>query len=138
MTDTTKPRTNKIAIGLLAAPVLAVAAALGVTLAAKLGGFTGSVGVYHAAVFGFFWGLYYFIPGGFENNFNTPGPVGTADVAYYTAVTHTTIGFGDIYPKTTPARLIVACHALLVFVALANIIPIGKTVFSYSTFTAGD
>lgn len=139
MTDAEhKPRKVLSLRSLLAAPVFASAAAVGVLLAARLSGFTGSVGAYHAAVFGFFWAMYYFIPGGFEKHFNVPGPMGASDVAYYTAITHVTVGYGDVYPKTTAARLLVVAHVVLAFAVMANIVPVGSTVFSYSTFVGGD
>lgn len=125
-------------LALLAAPALAALAAGGVLFAAKLAGFTGSVGAYHAAVFAAFYALYNFIPGGFEKHFNTPGPVTAGDVGYFTAITHATVGYGDVYPKTTAARMLVVAHVLLVFAVAANIVPIGHTVFSYSTFVGGD
>jgi hypothetical protein len=120
------------------AGLFAIMAASGMTLASLMGRFTGGVGRYHLAVFGAFFALYRFIPGGFETHFNVPGPVNDWDIMYYTAITHCTIGYGDIYPKTTTARVLVLTHAMLVFVVTANIMPVGENVFSYSAMVSGD
>ncbi len=106
---------------------------------ANLGKFTSSVGVYHAAVFVAFFMLYWLIPGGFASHFATPTPSPSAgDVAYFAAITHCTVGYGDMYPKTGTARLLVLAHVFLAFIVMANVVPIGDSVFSYSTFVTGD
>lgn len=38
------------------------------------------------------------------------------DPVYFSVITHTTIGFGDISPKTTVARYITSLHAVLTLV----------------------
>ena len=123
----------------LMALVGAFVAGLIVLLVAKVGKYTPGVGVYHAFIFGAFFAMYMFIPGGFEEHFATPtGAVSASDVAYYTAVTHATIGYGDMYPKTQVARRLVMAHVFLVFIVAANIVPVGETVFSYAQFVTGD
>ena len=106
-----------------------IAAAMGggaVLLASMFGRFTPMAGIYHAVIYAVFFTLYTMIPGGFAANFQTPGKsVSSGDVAFFTAVTHTTIGYGDMYPKTSTARRLVLLHMVLVFVATASIIPIG-------------
>ncbi len=44
------------------------------------------------------------------------------DALYFTTVTHTTIGYGDIYPTHVGSKLIMMLHALLVFVVTAGIL----------------
>lgn len=81
--------------------------------------------LYHAIVFGVFFGLYMVSPGGFAKNFNIPDkrPMGAGDIAYYTMVVHSTTGFGDMYPKTFWGRLVVCLHIGLVFLATAGLLP---------------
>jgi uncharacterized membrane protein len=38
------------------------------------------------------------------------------DPVYFSIITHTTIGFGDISPKTTAARRVTSAHAVLTLV----------------------
>lgn len=99
--------------------------------AARLARFTRTVALYHALVYAMFFGLYLMIPGGFTKHFNAPDTVTTADIAYYTMVTHSGVGYGDIYPKTTPARVLVAAHLFLVILAIFNMVPLGDSTFSF-------
>lgn len=89
--------------------------------------------LYHVIIFGFFWGMYQVLPGGFKKNFNTPTinsddktwkGDGPSDVAYYTMVMHTSTGFGDVFPITWIARVLVLTHLALVFMSVANLLPI--------------
>ena len=96
--------------------------------------------LYHVIIFGFFWAMYQVLPGGFKKNFNTPTLSsadnkwkgdGPSDVAYYTMVMHTSTGFGDVFPITWIARVLVMTHLALVFMSVANLLPI--TLKSAST-----
>lgn len=113
---------------------VAMAGFAGTTLGVSfLGRFIPYALMYHAVVFGFFWVLYMAI--GFGKHFNLPkvnsdskykdykgdGPL---DVLYYTAILHSTTGFGDVYPLTWQARVLVIMHVTLVFLATANMLPI--------------
>jgi hypothetical protein len=42
------------------------------------------------------------------------------DSIYFAITTHTTAGFGDIYPITRRAKLLVIFHLLLVFFTILN------------------
>ena len=88
-----------------------------VYLAASFSGIVRVALLYQAILFGLFYGLYMAMPKGFAANFNTPDnkKLAPLDVLYYTTVTHTTVGYGDIYPKTTYARMIVSAHLGLVY-----------------------
>lgn len=79
--------------------------------------------VYHALVYGAFFGLYMVMPGGFDKHFNVPTKksMTIADVLYYTMVVHSTAGFGDIYPLTFYSRVVVTAHLGLVF--LGGVLP---------------
>lgn len=84
-----------------------------------------SAAVYHALVYFTFLTVYLTIPGGFKNHFNVPDktPLTAIDIGYYTAVTHTGVGYGDIYPTTTAARLLVTSHLLLAVLAIFDMLP---------------
>ena len=86
--------------------------------------------LYHAIVFGLFFGIYRAMPGGFEANFNTPDKkkkMGTSDIAYYTMVVHSTVGFGDVYPLSYWGKLAVAAHIFMVMLATASLVPMGSS-----------
>jgi hypothetical protein len=106
------------------------AAAIGcaVFVAARAAGVISAPLMYHALVFGSFFGLYMVMPGGFDRNFNVPEKkrMTIADVLYYTMVVHSTAGFGDIYPTSFYARACVAAHLGLVFLGTASLIPLGR------------
>ena len=106
-------------------------------VAARLARFTGTVVTYHAALYMLFFGLYMMIPGGFAKHFNVPPdqPLGAADIAYYTMTTHSGVGYGDIYPKTTQARVLVAAHMFMVIMAVFNMVPLGTAILSYGAYT---
>ena len=88
--------------------------------------------LYHALIFFAFWVLYMSI--GFRKNFNIPQVAdpkdkkykgdGPLDVLYYTTVVHTTTGFGDVYPITWQARVLVIIHIMLVFMHIGNLLPV--------------
>jgi hypothetical protein len=44
-----------------------------------------------------------------------PGPLGVIDAAYFTVITAATVGFGDIYPSSTTAKLLVLSEVLWSF-----------------------
>lgn len=44
-----------------------------------------------------------------------PGPLGVVDAAYFTVITAATVGFGDIYPSSTTARLLVLSEVVWSF-----------------------
>ena len=48
----------------------------------------------------------WFDRGGLSDNVNSGRPLGIADIIYFTVVTITTLGYGDISPATTEARLV--------------------------------
>lgn len=97
---------------------------LAVFVASRLSGAFKLALMYHALVYGFFFGIYMVMPGGFAKNFNVPEPkrMNVADVLYYTIVVHSTAGFGDIYPTTAYARLMVSLHLGLVFLQTAGLV----------------
>jgi hypothetical protein len=53
-----------------------------------------------------------------------PGPLGVVDAAYFTVITAATVGFGDIYPSSTTAKLLVlsevVCSFLYVIVVIST------------------
>lgn len=69
--------------------------------------------LYHVCVCVFFSGVYSVL--GIKGNFNyiDKTPMNALTPLYFTAVTHTTTGFGDITPKTDLARIVVIVHLLL-------------------------
>lgn len=111
-----------------------LAAAVTIFTAAKLARFTPAVAMYHATVFAAFFGIYLSIP--FDKHFYVPNnaKLNTADIAYYTMVTHSGAGYGDIYPITTPARLLVTAHMFMCILAVFNMVPVGTSTLSYGAF----
>lgn len=112
--------------------------------AARLARFTPAVGLYHGIVYATFFGLYLMLPGGFESHFyvpkdppkgsSTPPTMGAADIAYFTLVTHSGVGYGDIYPLTTTARVLVMAHLFCSILAVFNMVPVGENTLSYAKF----
>lgn len=50
-----------------------------------------------------------------KNNFNKK-QLSNNDIIYYSLVTHTTVGYGDIYPVTNQGKYITSLHILIVFI----------------------
>jgi hypothetical protein len=81
--------------------------------------------LYHATLYAFYATLYSMIPGGFSSHFSSPtkdfggSPI---DIAYFTAVAQTSSGFGDVYPSTRAARMLVTSHIVLSFAGVANLL----------------
>lgn len=72
----------------------------------------------HLTVLMVFVTIYYSFPGGFENNFsvaNKDKKSSWIDCLYFGVTTHSTVGFGDILPKTTGAKLCTIAHIVIVF-----------------------
>ena len=119
-----------------AATSLAIMVAAGIVIyvVAKLAQFTPAVAMYHALVYAFFFGVYLLIP--FEEHFFVPAgeKLSTGDKAYYAMVTHSGVGYGDIYPTTTPARLLVTLHLFMVIIASMNMVSVGTSTVSYGGF----
>lgn len=126
--------------GFLGAAGMMGAAFVLTLVAAKLGRFTPFVFMYHALVWAAFLGMYLSLPGGFKAHFNVPDSkkdMKSADIAYYCLVTHAGVGYGDIYPVTTGARMLVSCHIFLAMLAIFNMVPLGKTTVSYGGYETG-
>lgn len=105
--------------------------------AARLARFTPAVGLYHGIVWAAFFGVYLMLPGGFKAHFQVPDPkkdMGPADIAYFTLVTHSGVGYGDIYPLTTAGRLVVMAHLFCVILAVFNMVPVGENTVSFAAF----
>lgn len=105
--------------------------------AARLARFTAAVALYHGIVWAVFFSMYLMMPGGFPSHFNVPdakSEMGPADIAYYTLVTHSGTGYGDIFPKTTAARIMVSAHVFMVILAVFNMVPVGQSTLSFGAF----
>lgn len=66
----------------------------------------------NAGLLAFFALLYWII--GMDRHFGT-ADAGLEDAAYFAVVAHTSVGFGDITPKTRLARMLVSLHVLAVW-----------------------
>jgi uncharacterized protein YjbI with pentapeptide repeats len=53
-----------------------------------------------------------------------PSPWGLVSMIYYSVVTFTTLGFGDIVPKTIPAAILVMAEVILGYIMLGGLISI--------------
>nr|AAQ16142.1 potassium channel protein [Paramecium bursaria Chlorella virus NY2B] len=72
----------------------------------------------HLVVLAMFVTIYRFFPGGFENNFSVANPDKKAswiDCLYFGVTTHSTLGLGDILPRTTGAKFCTIAHVCIVF-----------------------
>ena len=45
------------------------------------------------------------------------------DTLYHTIITHASIGYGDISPKTNQARLVASIHVIIVFMLIVTLQP---------------
>jgi len=69
----------------------------------------------HFAIFTVFTMMYYSV--GFEENFECDRDTGAPfSPIYFSAVVHTSLGFGDCGPKTPLGRRLVTVHTLISFV----------------------
>lgn len=48
---------------------------------------------------------------------------GSLDTLYHTIVTHASIGYGDISPKSKRARILASIHILITFLLIILIVP---------------
>lgn len=68
--------------------------------------------VANAAILLLFAGIYWML--GMDQHFGTSG-AGASDALYFATVAHTSVGFGDIVPKTRTAKTLVSLHVLAVW-----------------------
>lgn len=54
-----------------------------------------------------------------SKTFNVERQLSFIDALYFATSTHTTLGFGDIYPVTTSGRVFTMAHAFLIFSSVA-------------------
>ena len=47
-------------------------------------------------------------------------PMNLQEAVYFSAITHTTLGYGDFYPESPATRALCACHSLSMFLATAT------------------
>ena len=73
----------------------------------------------HITILIVFMCIYYFIytldNTTFDRTSNKNKPLTFFDLCYFTCVTHTTLGYGDIFPTKTITEISVALHVMLVF-----------------------
>ena len=65
----------------------------------------------HLCILAFFTVVYKMLPGGVFS-YSDPSWV---DCLYFSASTHTTVGYGDLTPKSPVAKLTATAHMLIVF-----------------------
>ena len=65
----------------------------------------------------FFAVVYFSLP---ENSFSKEGKLSLMDSIYFSVISHTTVGYGDIYPTTNTSKFFVLCHICLVFSLIAG------------------
>lgn len=91
----------------------------------RFGTYVAPAAMYHALVWGTFYMIYVTLPGGFESHFGVPDDkkrFNHVDIGYFASVTHAGVGYGDVYPKTTGARVLVTCHILLAMMATFRVL----------------
>ena len=113
----------------LIAAIAGGGAAAFVLAASRFASFATTVALYHVVVFTIFYCLYLNLPDGFAAHFNVPDKTkqwGAGDIAYYTMATHATVGYGDVYAVTTPARVLVTTHMLLVAIQMFGMLVLRK------------
>lgn len=69
--------------------------------------------VANAAILVVFAGIYWAL--GMERHFGTSPGSGAGDALYFATIAHTSVGFGDITPKTRLAKALVSLHVLAVW-----------------------
>nr|QLC35873.1 potassium channel protein kcv [Acanthocystis turfacea Chlorella virus IL-M] len=67
--------------------------------------------IIHLSILVIFTTIYKMLPGGMFSN-TDPSWV---DCLYFSASTHTTVGYGDLTPKSPVAKLTATAHMLIVF-----------------------
>ena len=82
---------------------------------------TASLLVYHACLFLFFLGVYQSMD--WKKHFRVPDdmkltPISATTKAYFTTVTHISLGYGEITPKTDMARILVSVHGILSYMTI--------------------
>ena len=70
----------------------------------------------HIGILTFFTIVYKMLPGGVFSNAD-PSWV---DCLYFSASTHTTVGYGDLTPKSPVAKLVTTAHMLVVFAIVVS------------------
>jgi voltage-gated potassium channel len=65
-------------------------------------------------IIGFSFG-YYIISNYDLTAFSNNKPMKKFDALYFSVITHSTTGYGDVYPKTTIAKSLTMIHVLIVF-----------------------
>lgn len=65
----------------------------------------------------FFAMIYFSLP---ENSFNKKDKLSLMDSVYFSVISHTTVGYGDIYPASNIAKFFVLCQIALVFSLIAS------------------
>ncbi|AGE55742.1 potassium channel protein kcv [Acanthocystis turfacea Chlorella virus MN0810.1] len=70
----------------------------------------------HIAILTFFTVVYKMLPDGVFSN----GDPSWVDCLYFSASTHTTVGYGDLTPKSPVAKLTATAHMMIVFAIVVS------------------